>query len=80
MYSIPFENRPKQLGVIQAVDSLTKDSILPLAGEIASHLKVSIETIYKRVAKLSKITGKQYFRPMEIEMRVKKIQDSKNAR
>jgi orotate phosphoribosyltransferase-like protein len=80
MYSIPFEKRPKQLELIQAADELTADGVLPLAEEIAAHLKVSIETVYKRVAKLSKITKRPYFRPMEIELRVKKIQDSKNAR
>jgi DNA-binding XRE family transcriptional regulator len=80
MYSTPFEKRPKQLELIQAADELTVNDILPLAWEIAAHLKVTIETVYKRAAKLSKITKRPYFRPMEIELRVKKIQDSKNAR
>jgi DNA-binding transcriptional MocR family regulator len=76
----PYEQRKKQLELIQAARELTVNDVLPLARELADYMKVSIETVYHRVNLLSKITGKRYFRPMETELRVKKIQDSKNGK
>lgn len=75
MYSIPYQDRPKQLELIQAVEDYRKNNegALPLAEDLAKTMGISRDLVYQRSNALSKITGKEYFRRLEESERVAKI-------